>query len=528
MSSFNPEQADEGFIIGRLRRFVGIIKSCFPAERIILVRHRMADTRYIGFHLLPSTDGAEYNSFMRKWEDFFISECGCRSIDIAKYYFSKYNDFGIFLEQEFYEDVAEKCNDIISGAESDTELTLPDTEKTLRRFVRYYDSARLSCYLPLFLDENCWVDRAIISLPCDFIEANAAELAAIKSQAPDSAEALKSNTNTARKLKAIDASLNGNITQTAAAEASETDKPRKYKVVLYADDWRADLGAALMGRSIFSGEAEIIGVTSDLLTAFKSWSGFPFIPAADVKTMDYDYIVACDFDYDCPMKKKLMKLGFPREKIMMGRALQNPYFTFDKYRRVHEIPGGITILAEHCFGGLTYHDMDLEFQSPIINMFIYVDDFLKLVGNVEEYFKCELKFERRHEKEHYPVCSLGDVELHLNHYDDFDEAKALWDRRVKRVNYNNILVETPLYNMQEAEEFLKLPYRKVGFADFEIDSREIIYFKEAADEFVDIKTRKLVWEYALDNCYRDESRVFPRFYDPYKLLLGEPDFRVDV
>lgn len=266
-------------------------------------------------------------------------------------------------------------------------------------------------------------------------------------------------------------------------------------------------------------------MTSDKLTAFKNWNKNKFIPFKDVLNMEFDYIIACDFSDECPLKGEIQNLGVASEKIIKGRILENPCFDFNKYEAVHSIKGGITIISEHCFGGITYNDLDMEFNSPLINMFVLHKDFFKLVNNLKYYFSLPLEFKEMHKENNYPIGMLGDIELYFNHYKTFDEAKKAWDRRVKRVNFNNILVQTPLYNYAQIEKFKEIPYRKIGFSQVETNDKDIIYIKEFSDKYVFEKSHGHFYEAVLDTSYRNAHKKFARLYDPYKLLLGEEDYR---
>src|SRR6185436_15299213 len=41
----------------------------------------------------------------------------------------------------------------------------------------------------------------------------------------------------------------------------------------------------------------------------------------------------------------------------------------------------------------------------------------------------------------YPIALLGEIEIHFLHYKDANEASEKWKRRVKRINYNNLIIK---------------------------------------------------------------------------------------
>ena len=50
-----------------------------------------------------------------------------------------------------------------------------------------------------------------------------------------------------------------------------------------------------------------------------------------------------------------------------------------------------SIISSNCNGGFIYHDLNLKFFSPTINLFFYPKDYIKFIANLEYYSKCELK-----------------------------------------------------------------------------------------------------------------------------------------
>ena len=97
----------------------------------------------------------------------------------------------------------------------------------------------------------------------------------------------------------------------------------------------------------------------------------------------------------------------------------------------------VSILSQNCIGGVFYHDMGLEFQSPTINLFFNAGDFLKLVSDIRHYMKEEL---RMYWGMDYPIGELGDIRIHFMHYHTCREATEAWERRKKRICYDRIFV----------------------------------------------------------------------------------------
>lgn len=96
-----------------------------------------------------------------------------------------------------------------------------------------------------------------------------------------------------------------------------------------------------------------------------------------------------------------------------------------------------SLISQNCIGGVFCHDMGREFLSPTINLYFKAKDFIELVNDLEYYMSLELDMDFTYE---YPVGRLGSLEVHFYHYKTAAEAKTAWERRKKRIDYENIVV----------------------------------------------------------------------------------------
>lgn len=138
-----------------------------------------------------------------------------------------------------------------------------------------------------------------------------------------------------------------------------------------------------------------------------------------------------------------------------------------------------TIFAPNCWGGITYHHLGLEFCSPLINMYEDHDDFIKFLTDPVHYMDQDLRLKEYYTDETYvkafPVVMLGDIELWMNHYENFDEAAAIWERRKKRIKWDNLFVMLFDKDPKRVERFLSLPYeKKICFVPWETDRPGLI------------------------------------------------------
>lgn len=156
-----------------------------------------------------------------------------------------------------------------------------------------------------------------------------------------------------------------------------------------------------------------------------------------------------------------------------------------------------TIISNNCWGGMVYEAHNLPKNSPTVGMFFMADDYIKFLSHLKDYLAAELAFikpeDSRWKKENatsgdkrwgsYPIGKLEiflsggysknelstteSIEIFFLHYRSEKEAKEKWERRIKRINWDRLLVK---FNDQNGctEEHIKafdaLPYKnKVCF-----------------------------------------------------------------
>lgn len=120
-----------------------------------------------------------------------------------------------------------------------------------------------------------------------------------------------------------------------------------------------------------------------------------------------------------------------------------------------------SLIASNCNGGFICHDLNLQFRSPFINLWLKPNDFIKYLQNIEHYMKQELNFIKE-DGINYPIGMLGDIKIYFQHYKTEENAKEKWEERTKRINLNNLFI---LFNnrdgctYQNLLDFDKLPFK---------------------------------------------------------------------
>lgn len=142
-----------------------------------------------------------------------------------------------------------------------------------------------------------------------------------------------------------------------------------------------------------------------------------------------------------------------------------------------------SIISNNCLGSLISHDLNQQFNTPTVNLFMGTSDFIKFVKHLEYYLNADLK-EIFSEEYNYPLGKLDDnIEIHFMHYPSFDEAKRQWERRKTRVNFENLFIlmtDNDRCNSEDKKEFLNLPYKNKAFLtndDSNINESDFYYIR---------------------------------------------------
>lgn len=149
------------------------------------------------------------------------------------------------------------------------------------------------------------------------------------------------------------------------------------------------------------------------------------------------------------MPQNIMQQRINHLKIKV-REKMNPYFAKSRQKRLAHT--NFSIISNNCWGGHVYRYYGLPYSSPTIGLYIWADDYIKMIGNLKYYFSNELKFIQPEKSKHFdllvergetnvPIALLDDVEIVFLHYKSQKEASEKWKRRVSRVNYDNLVVK---------------------------------------------------------------------------------------
>ena len=120
----------------------------------------------------------------------------------------------------------------------------------------------------------------------------------------------------------------------------------------------------------------------------------------------------------------------------------------------------ISFISQQCIGGVIYHDMEMQFLSPTINLYLNPQDFLEMVENLENYMTLPINMKIEDGK---IIGYIGKLRIIFLHYDDLEIAKQKWEERKKRILYDKLFIictDRDGFDQKCFERFKKIKYPK--------------------------------------------------------------------
>ena len=172
------------------------------------------------------------------------------------------------------------------------------------------------------------------------------------------------------------------------------------------------------------------------------------------------------------MQKNILMKENIRQKISWIMALPNRLYGRMQRKKRDKLAAEMkaklhardfTVLSQNCIGGVFYHDMGLQFTSPMINLYMTGKDFVSFVLNLDYYLSLELRMTWGEE---YPIGYLDDVAIYFMHYHTCQEAEAEWEKRKTRIIRDNIIVfctDMVDFTDEVYKRWRQIPYPKILF-----------------------------------------------------------------
>ncbi|HGS1459166.1 TPA: DUF1919 domain-containing protein, partial [Streptococcus pneumoniae] len=100
-----------------------------------------------------------------------------------------------------------------------------------------------------------------------------------------------------------------------------------------------------------------------------------------------------------PIKRTYKKIVYSITKSNMRKRLKNTDFS---------------IISDNCWGGRVYEELGLPYRTPFIGLYIFSEDYVKLLKNFKKYMEYELTFTNNSKWNteydgEYPIGILNDI-----------------------------------------------------------------------------------------------------------------------
>lgn len=177
---------------------------------------------------------------------------------------------------------------------------------------------------------------------------------------------------------------------------------------------------------------------------------------------------------------------------LVGGARSSYYASKEFLRHLAIRNKQVTIISNNCWGGFMYQSCRIKYNSPFIGLYMYAPEYIALLRNLKYNLSQPLRFIKHDQSKYkdivptkYILGVLGDtgIEIVFMHYHLEEEALEKWNRRMKRINWNNMIVkfsDTDCCTDELVLEFDKMPFEhKVCFTTKKQPScKSVIAMKE--------------------------------------------------
>lgn len=306
-------------------------------------------------------------------------------------------------------------------------------------------------------------------------------------------------------------------------------------VVIWGNREQYDLFINQIKFEELKGNICIKGVVTENVNKLGSFDGYKICNKNELKDMDLDIVLVTNVNFYFESIKAEIQSINSNVKVVNARILNIPQFDFKRYYSI--LIKGVSIISNNCWGGLTYHSLYMEFLSPFINLTVPSSDYIKMLWNFREYMHKPLEMVKDRDGNGNPIGRLGDVEINFVHYKNFQYAKQCWEKRVQRINYDNLFVYMAIEDDNNAKDFSNLPIEiKRGFCGFECDYSNVYYVQDFVESgevrsifaergfnsYMNDQARRKLYDY--DDTLGNRGAKTVKTYDVLRLLNGEEKF----
>lgn len=152
--------------------------------------------------------------------------------------------------------------------------------------------------------------------------------------------------------------------------------------------------------------------------------------------------------------------------IVQRKLREQTNFLFAKCRLRRLERSDFSIISNNCWAGTVYRYFGLPYQSPTVGLYFFASDYVKFSADLRHYLSVPIRFIDPRSSSHFdvlkdrgeldkPIGMLDDVEVVFLHYRTAEEAAQKWERRVGRVNWDNLFIKFSQMNGCSVEDLSK-------------------------------------------------------------------------
>lgn len=177
------------------------------------------------------------------------------------------------------------------------------------------------------------------------------------------------------------------------------------------------------------------------------------------------------------------------------------------------------IISNNCWGGHVYRWFGLPYNSPTVGVYFYADEYIRFLRDLNTNLHSNIKIIDAFDSRYYeimhakgqdavPVGVLNNkIEVVFLHYHTKEEAYEKWNRRVERLNINNLIVKFSEMNQCTLEHLIE-------FESFKFNKKVLFL----ARNWEGLNSGVVVKRYTHNNEISDDTTYFNRYIDLVKLI----------
>ena len=146
---------------------------------------------------------------------------------------------------------------------------------------------------------------------------------------------------------------------------------------------------------------------------------------------------------------------------------------FSKFMNGKLLNQDFTIISNNCWGGMVYESYNLPKNSPTVGLYFFASDYIKFLNNLKQNVYKQIRFIKPTDSKWYkyikndkrtgtyPIGKIDDIEIFFLHYKTEKEVLEKWNRRIKRINWDNLIIKFKDQNLctdKDVKEFFSLNF----------------------------------------------------------------------